>query len=186
MHQQLTERPVDLDPRETAEWLEALDQIVEGTGPDRASFLPRQADGTRACERSLAAGPHLHGLRQYDSGRKRKFPTPATARSNAASRASCAGTRWPWCPTRTSTTTASAATSPPIRRSPRCSKWASIISSTPAIGDQPGDLIYFQGHASPGVYARAFLEGRLSEDHLKISATNCARRRGFPPIRIRG
>ncbi|WP_263418516.1 pyruvate dehydrogenase (acetyl-transferring), homodimeric type [Terriglobus albidus] len=34
-------------------------------------------------------------------------------------------------------------------------------------GDQPGDFIYFQGHASPGVYARAFLEGRLSEDHLK-------------------
>ena len=28
-------------------------------------------------------------------------------------------------------------------------------------GDQPGDLIYFQGHASPGVYARAFLEGGL-------------------------
>ena len=34
-------------------------------------------------------------------------------------------------------------------------------------GDQPGDLIYFQGHASPGVYARAFLEGRLTEEHLK-------------------
>jgi pyruvate dehydrogenase E1 component len=32
---------------------------------------------------------------------------------------------------------------------------------------QPGDLVYFQGHASPGVYARAFLEGRLSEEHLK-------------------
>ena len=32
--------------------------------------------------------------------------------------------------------------------------------------DQPGDLVYFQGHASPGVYARAFLEGRLSEQHL--------------------
>ena len=30
-------------------------------------------------------------------------------------------------------------------------------------GDEPGDLIYFQGHASPGVYSRAFLEGRLSE-----------------------
>jgi len=27
---------------------------------------------------------------------------------------------------------------------------------------QPGDIIYFQGHASPGIYARAFLEGRLS------------------------
>ncbi len=29
-----------------------------------------------------------------------------------------------------------------------------------------GDLVYFQGHASPGIYARAFLEGRLSETHL--------------------
>ena len=29
------------------------------------------------------------------------------------------------------------------------------------------DLIYFQGHASPGIYARAFLEGRLTEDHLR-------------------
>ncbi len=34
-------------------------------------------------------------------------------------------------------------------------------------GDEPGDLIYFQGHASPGVYSRAFLEGRLSEEQLK-------------------
>ncbi len=34
-------------------------------------------------------------------------------------------------------------------------------------GDQPGDLVYFQGHASPGIYARAFLEGRLGEEHLK-------------------
>ncbi|HEV2462887.1 MAG TPA: pyruvate dehydrogenase (acetyl-transferring), homodimeric type, partial [Acidobacteriaceae bacterium] len=33
-------------------------------------------------------------------------------------------------------------------------------------GDQPGDFIYFQGHASPGVYARAYLEGRLTDQHL--------------------
>ncbi len=33
--------------------------------------------------------------------------------------------------------------------------------------EHPGDMVYFQGHASPGVYARAFLEGRLSEDHLE-------------------
>ena len=36
-----------------------------------------------------------------------------------------------------------------------------------AYGDQPGDLIYFQGHASPGVYARAFLEGRLSQEQVE-------------------
>src|SRR5260221_9089260 len=34
-------------------------------------------------------------------------------------------------------------------------------------GDQPGDFVYFQGHASPGVYARAFLEGRLTRQHLE-------------------
>ncbi|WP_263384289.1 pyruvate dehydrogenase (acetyl-transferring), homodimeric type [Granulicella arctica] len=33
-------------------------------------------------------------------------------------------------------------------------------------GEQPGDFIYFQGHASPGVYARAFLEGRFDESRL--------------------
>jgi pyruvate dehydrogenase E1 component len=35
--------------------------------------------------------------------------------------------------------------------------------------DAPGgaDIIYYQGHASPGIYARAFLEGRLTEEHLK-------------------
>jgi len=32
--------------------------------------------------------------------------------------------------------------------------------------EYPGDLVYFQGHSSPGVYARAYLEGRLTDDHL--------------------
>ena len=34
-------------------------------------------------------------------------------------------------------------------------------------GDQPGDFVYFQGHASPGVYARAFLEGRISQEQVE-------------------
>ena len=34
-------------------------------------------------------------------------------------------------------------------------------------GDQPGDFVYFQGHASPGVYARAYLEGRFDDKRLK-------------------
>ena len=54
-------------------------------------------------------------------------------------------------------------------------------------GDQPGDFVYFQGHASPGVYARAFLEGRLTRGAgLKISATNCATSRACRRIRIPG
>ena len=35
------------------------------------------------------------------------------------------------------------------------------------IGDRVGDLVFFQPHSAPGIYARAFLEGRLSEEHLK-------------------
>ena len=35
-----------------------------------------------------------------------------------------------------------------------------------SIGNQPGDLVYFQGHSSPGIYARAFLEGRLTRTAL--------------------
>ncbi|KAA3636218.1 MAG: pyruvate dehydrogenase (acetyl-transferring), homodimeric type [Calditrichaeota bacterium] len=34
-------------------------------------------------------------------------------------------------------------------------------------GDKPGDMVYFQGHAAPGIYARAFLEGRISKEHLE-------------------
>ncbi|HXD01065.1 MAG TPA: pyruvate dehydrogenase (acetyl-transferring), homodimeric type [Verrucomicrobiae bacterium] len=34
-------------------------------------------------------------------------------------------------------------------------------------GDFLGDMVYFQGHASPGIYARAFMEGRLNEQHLQ-------------------
>ena len=33
-------------------------------------------------------------------------------------------------------------------------------------GEQGGDLVFFQGHCAPGMYARAFLEGRLTEEQL--------------------
>ncbi|MGE0621278.1 MAG: pyruvate dehydrogenase (acetyl-transferring), homodimeric type [Pseudomonadales bacterium] len=35
------------------------------------------------------------------------------------------------------------------------------------IDDQPGDLVYFQGHSSPGIYARSYLEGRISDAELE-------------------
>ena len=41
------ERPADLNPQETSEWLEALDQVVDEAGPDRASYLLRTAARTR-------------------------------------------------------------------------------------------------------------------------------------------
>ena len=98
------------------------------------------------------------------SRRARSPPTPATATSSAASRASSAGTPWRWwCgPTRSTTgigghisTYASSATLYEV----------GFNHFFRGRGRRPagGDLIYFQGHASPGIYARAFLEGRLTE-----------------------
>ena len=50
-----------------------------------------------------------------------------------------------------------------------------------------GDQVYFQGHASPGIYARAFLEGRLSERHLDgFRQESHARRSASRPTRTRG
>ncbi len=43
----------------------------------------------------------------------------------------------------------------------------SLLPRSERMGEQPGDFVYFQGHASPGVYARAFLEGRFDEERLK-------------------
>ena len=46
--------------------------------------------------------------------------------------------------------------------------------------DFPGDIVYFQGHAAPGMYARAFLEGRLSEQQLQNYRQELAEGGGLP------
>ena len=54
MHQKSNERVVDLNPQETAEWLEALDQVLDQSGPDRAAYLLDQLTG-----RARAGGADL-------------------------------------------------------------------------------------------------------------------------------
>ena len=50
-----------------------------------------------------------------------------------------------------------------------------------------GDLVFFQGHASPGIYARAYLEGRISEEHLNNFRREVAFENGLSsyPQRVR-
>src|SRR5215469_8532378 len=57
MHQRLNERVVDLDPQETAEWIEALDQIIDQGGPYRAAYLLEQLT-----DRARAQGAELPNL----------------------------------------------------------------------------------------------------------------------------
>lgn len=50
----------------------------------------------------------------------------------------------------------------------------------------PGDMVFFQGHASPGIYARAYLEGRLEKRILKTFGMSFMTSRVFQVIRTRG
>jgi pyruvate dehydrogenase E1 component len=166
MHLKREERVVDLNPQETAEWVEALDQILDETGPDRAGFLVE-----KLAERARAGGaelpirlntPYINTIRLDE-----EVPYPG---DRAMERRIKSLIRWN-------------AMAMVVRQNKydagiggHISTYASLATLLEVgfnhffratYGDQPGDLIYFQGHASPGVYARAFLEGRLSEDRLK-------------------
>jgi pyruvate dehydrogenase E1 component len=166
MHQNLNERVVDLDPQETAEWMEALDQVIDEAGPDRAAYLLQ-----RLSERAHANGadlpvqlntPYVNTLRPEE-----EVPYPG---DRAMERRIKSLIRW----------NAMAMVVRQNKYDPGIGGHISTYASLATLlevgfnhffharyGDQPGDLIYFQGHASPGVYGRAFVEGRLSEEHLK-------------------
>ena len=70
---------------------------------------------------------------------------------------------------------------PPRRRTPPpppCTRSASTTSSAARTTSGTGDQIFYQGHAAPGMYARAFLEGRLTEDQLDHFRREVGARRG--------
>ena len=157
----------DLDPQETQEWLEALDGMIEEYGPERVNFIIDQLIARARGKRRGPASEGHHSLRQYDSDRWTSCPIRATATSSGGSRASSAGTPWRWWCGRISTTTESAGISRPISRLRRWPRSAITTSSAAPIDGHAGDFIYFQGHASPGMYSRAYVEGRLADQHLQ-------------------
>src|SRR5437773_1720657 len=165
MHQKKTER-LDLDPQETSEWLQALDQVVEEAGPDRASFLLE-----RLAQRARNVGVELpiqHNTPYVNTiPAEEEVPYPG---DRALERRIKSLTRW----------NAMAMVSRQNKFDHgiggHIATYASIATLFEvgfnhffhaSYGDQPGDLVYFQGHASPGLYARAFLEGRLKTEHLE-------------------
>jgi pyruvate dehydrogenase E1 component len=166
MHQKLNERVVDLDPQETAEWIEALDQVIDDAGSDRAAYLLEQL-GERARSTGAALPNHLNTPYVNTILPEEEVPYPG---DRAIERRIKSLLRW----------NAMAMVVRQNKYDPGIGGHISTYASLATLlevgfnhffhasyGDQPGDLIYFQGHASPGVYARAFLEGRLSEEHLK-------------------
>ena len=131
-------------------------------GPVRA--LPAAQAGPPAGHRAAGADPdalhqhHLAGAGAGVPGRRGRW--------SCASGAWSAGTRWPWSCAPTPRRRASAATSPRTPPPRACTRWASTTSSGARTRRAWATRSSIQGHAAPGIYARAFLEGRLSEDQL--------------------
>ncbi|MFC7221162.1 pyruvate dehydrogenase (acetyl-transferring), homodimeric type [Streptomyces polyrhachis] len=154
---------VDRDPQETAEWRESLDAVVRHAGPDRAAQLVR-----RTVEHATHSGLDVPVLSQTPY--LNSIPTAAEPQLPGDPELEARITAWDrW----------NAAAM--VTRGSRLGLGGHIATFASAawlyeIGfnhffrgkeaDGSGDQLFIQGHASPGVYARAFLDGRLSEEQL--------------------
>jgi pyruvate dehydrogenase E1 component len=155
----------DVDPTETSEWLEALDAVVEHDGVGRA----RELLG-RVIERAQHAG----------SGPIGSLNTPYVNTIPASLDEPLPGD--PEVERRLRSIIRWNAMAMVVRANKESSELGGHIASYQSLADlyevgfnhfwhapsatHGGDLVYFQGHSSPGNYARAFLEGRLTEEHL--------------------
>ncbi|MEV6546857.1 pyruvate dehydrogenase (acetyl-transferring), homodimeric type [Streptomyces sp. NPDC051665] len=156
----------DRDPEETAEWQASLDAVTKAAGPHRAAYLMR-----RTLERAEGNGLALPKLLETDY--VNTIPTaaePAAPGDEALERRITAWNRWNAAAMVTRgakhgvgghiATFASAA----WLYETGFNHFFKGKESQEAPGS--GDQLYIQGHASPGIYARAFLDGRLTEAHL--------------------
>jgi pyruvate dehydrogenase E1 component len=155
----------DIDPAETAEWLESLDYVLQSKGPERVRYLLQKLDERAAREGVelpfTANTPYINSIpveKQpvYPGNREIERRIKSIIRWNAMAMVVRANREYDGIGGHISTY-ASSATLYEVG-------FNHFFRGRD--GDSSGDSIYFQGHASPGVYARAFLEGRLSEENL--------------------
>jgi pyruvate dehydrogenase E1 component len=156
----------DIDPTETQEWLESIDSVMRAQGPQRAHFLlEKLVDFTRRSGAYLPFKPNTAYLNTISKAQEPEYPgdrslerrNEAYIRWNALAmvvRANRASTEYGG----HIGTYASAATLYEVGFN---HFWRARSAS------HPGDMIFMQGHSSPGIYARAYLEGRLDETQLQ-------------------
>ncbi|WP_432075688.1 pyruvate dehydrogenase (acetyl-transferring), homodimeric type [Streptomyces wuyuanensis] len=154
----------DRDTEETAEWAASLDAVTKAAGPHRAAYLMR---------RTLQHAEGVEGLdlpKLLETDYVNTIPTaaePAPAGDEEMERRITAWNRW------------NAAAM--VTRGAKHGVGGHIATFASAAwlyetgfnhffhgkeADGSGDQLFIQGHASPGIYARAFLDGRLTEAHL--------------------
>jgi pyruvate dehydrogenase E1 component len=151
---------------EVREWLDSLDYVLENDGPERAQYLLRQ----------LQAHAHRRGVRMPFSANTPQINTihhdeePPYPGDLDLERRIKSIIRW----------NAMAMVVRANRESEGIGGHISTYASAATLlevgfnhffrgrsGEHSGDLVFFQGHASPGIYARAYLEGRLSAAQIR-------------------
>ena len=155
----------DIDPLETGEWLESIDSVLTQHGPERAHFLlNKMIDFARRSGAYLPYSPNTAYLNTISTARQPEYPGDRSIERRIE-----AYIRWN-------------AVAMVLQANRESSEYGGHISSYASSATlyevgfnhfwrapdekHGGDMIFIQGHSSPGIYARAYLEGRLSETHL--------------------
>jgi pyruvate dehydrogenase E1 component len=155
----------DIDPIETREWLESIDSVLGQHGPERAHFLlNKMIDFARRSGAYLPYSPNTAYLNTIATGRQPEYPGDRSLERRLE-----AYIRW----------NAMALVVQANRKSTEYGGHISSFASSATLyevgfnhfwrapsAEHGGDLVFMQGHSSPGVYARAYLEGRLNEGDL--------------------
>ncbi len=155
----------DTDPQETHEWREALNSVVREAGHERAAWLLK-----RLTEQAQVGGysyPHLHTPYVNTIPPDKEAPLPGDMFMERRIRSLV---RWNALAMVMRANESFHGIGGHIATFASCATLYEIGFNyffRGATEDFLGDLVYFQGHSSPGVYARAFLEGRLSESQLE-------------------
>jgi pyruvate dehydrogenase E1 component len=161
-----TPRIEDHDPLETQEWLESIDSVLKAGGPERAHFLlERLIDHTRRAGAYLPFKPNTAYVNTISAAQEKAYPG-----TRALERRLEAYIRW----------NAMAMVVAANRQSSEYGGHLATYASSATLYEvgfnhfwrapsdhHPGDLVFIQGHSSPGIYARAYLEGRLTEEQLR-------------------
>jgi pyruvate dehydrogenase E1 component len=170
--------PLDADPIETTEWVDSLEAVLQAHGKRRARFLIKRVIESAKRQGVLPEGPlttdFVNTIRPAesaehpgDNGLEKRIRR--IIRWNAVAMVHRANHHFSGIGGHLSTYASS----------------ASLVEMgfnhffRGKDGDGGGDQVYFQGHAAPGVYARAFLEGRLSIGHLERFRRECERGQGL-------
>ncbi|MGE5028159.1 MAG: pyruvate dehydrogenase (acetyl-transferring), homodimeric type [Betaproteobacteria bacterium] len=156
----------DTDPQETQEWLDALDAVLELEGAERAHFLLEQL-----IDKARRSGAHLPY--SANTAYLNTIPPHQEERCGgdmAMERRIRAIIRW----------NAIATVMRANNKAPGVGGHIASFASAATLYDvgfnhffhaptdkHGGDLLYIQGHSAPGIYARAFLEGRVSEEQME-------------------